>query len=98
MVTLNIVYLSAVVPLLVLTLLGYSIQDKSAKQSMLVGAGVSALCVLIDWIRAIHIPEATPLILAWPCALVAALRSRATITQIKSRCLSVQEHRQRSRG
>jgi hypothetical protein len=63
-------------PLLVLTLLGDPIQDRAAKQSMLTGAGVSALCVLIEWTHAVHIPEATPLLLAWPCAFVEALRFR----------------------
>ncbi|MBN3846120.1 hypothetical protein G3N58_04630 [Paraburkholderia sp. Ac-20342] len=97
MVTLNIVYLAAVVPLLVLTLLGYPIQDQSAKRSMFIGAVVSALCFMIEWTRAINMPEATPLILAWPCALVAALRSRS-ITQTRRSCLSARELRQRSQG
>lgn len=93
MVTLNIVYLAAVVPLLALTLLGYPIQDRSARRSMSVGAGVSALCILIEWTHTIHIPEVTPLVLAWPCALVAAFRSRVPITQCNAR-----EIRQRSQG
>jgi SSS family solute:Na+ symporter len=49
MVTLNIVYLAAVAPLLGLTLLGYPIHDRSARRSMSVGAGVSSLCILIEW-------------------------------------------------
>jgi SSS family solute:Na+ symporter len=49
MVTLNIAYLAAVVPLLALTLLGCPIQSEPAKRSMFVSAGVSALCVLIEW-------------------------------------------------
>jgi len=98
MVTLNIVYLAAVVPLLVLTLLGCPIQDRTAKRSMFVGAGISVLCVVIEWTRAIHMPEATPLILAWPCALVAALRSRTPITKVEPPCLSPPELNQRSQG
>ncbi|PYE25443.1 SSS family solute:Na+ symporter [Paraburkholderia silvatlantica] len=98
MVTLNIVYLAAVVPLLALTLLGHPIQDRAAKRSMLVGAGVSTLCVLIEWTHTIHMPEATPLVLAWPCALVAALRSHATSPQVESPCLNPAELRQRSQG
>lgn len=76
MVTMNTIYLAAVGPLLVLTLLGNPIQHRAAKQSMLTGASVSVLCVLIEWTHAVHIPEATPLLLAWPCALVEALRFR----------------------
>lgn len=78
MVTLNTVYLAAVGPLLILTLLGKPIQDRGAKQSMLTGAGVSALCVLLEWTHTIHISAATPLIVAWPCALAEALRPRLT--------------------
>ncbi|MDS0862191.1 hypothetical protein NUV25_31245 [Burkholderia pseudomultivorans] len=96
MVTLNVVYLAAVVPLLILTLLGYPVRNQSAGRSMFVGAGVSALCVLIEWTRAIHLPEATPLILAWPCALVAALRSRTSIIQTTPNPIGAQEARQRS--
>ncbi|WP_278498916.1 hypothetical protein [Paraburkholderia fungorum] len=98
MVTLNIVYLAAVVPLLVLTLLGYPIQDRSAKRSMFIGAVVSTVCVLIGWTRAIHIPEVTPLVLAWPCASVVAFRSHTPATQAESHCLSAQELGQRSQG
>lgn len=96
MVTLNVVYLAAVVPLLILTLLGYPVRNQSAGRSMFVGAGVSALCVLIEWTRAIHLPEATPFILAWPCALVAALRSRTSIIQTTPNPIGAQEARQRS--
>lgn len=98
MVTLNIVYLAAVVPLLALTLVGRPIQDRAAKRSMLVGAGVSTLCVLIEWAHTIHIPEATPLVVAWPCALVAALRSCAPTIQVESPCPSPAELHQRSQG
>ncbi|KWO42500.1 hypothetical protein WT97_02455 [Burkholderia sp. MSMB1459WGS] len=96
MVTLNVVYLSAVVPLLILTLFGYPVRAQSARRSMFVGAGVSALCVLIDCTHAIHLPEATPLVLAWPCALVAALRSRTSIIQTTPNPVGAQEARQRS--
>ncbi|WP_081073141.1 hypothetical protein [Burkholderia multivorans] len=98
MVTMNIVYLAAVVPLLVLTFLGHSIQGRAAKRSMFVGAAASALCDLIEWTRIIHMPEALPLILAWSCAVAAALRSRTPITQAESPCLSPPEIHQRSQG
>jgi SSS family solute:Na+ symporter len=98
MVTLNIVYLSAVVPLLILTLLGYQTQDRSAKRSMFVGAGVSALCVLIGWTRTIPIPEAIPLILAWPCALITALRSRPPVLQRPNLAASVRKNSTNAHG
>ncbi|CAG9262395.1 SSS family solute:Na+ symporter [Paraburkholderia unamae] len=96
MVTLNVVYLAAVVPLLILTLLGYPVLNQAARRSMFVGAGVSALCALIEWTRVIHLPEATPLILGWPCALFAALRSRAAIIQTKPDRVGAREVHQRS--
>lgn len=40
---------------------GHPIQDRAAKQSLQVCAGVSALCVLTEWTDTIHMPEATPL-------------------------------------
>lgn len=97
MVTLNIVYLAAVVPLLALTRLSCPIRDRSAKRSMFVGAGVSAVSVLIEWMRAFHIPEATPLILGWSCALLAAMQSRVSIPQAEPRCLGTQELHQRTK-
>ncbi|PRG73464.1 hypothetical protein C6T58_28825 [Burkholderia multivorans] len=93
-VTLNIVYLAAVVPLLALTLLGYSIKDRSAKRSMFAGAGLSVLCILIEWTHVVHIPEASPLIVAWPCAFIEALRSSGSVNQIEASHLSEQEFRQ----
>lgn len=98
MVTFNIVYLAAVVPLLTLTLLGYPMRDQAAKRSMFVGAGLSALCVVIEWTHAIHMPEATPLILAWSGALVVALRSHPRITPAAPPCVSEEELHQRSQG
>lgn len=98
MVTLNIIYLAGIVPLLALTLIGHPIQNRSAKRSMLTGAGVSALCILIEWTHTIPIPEAAPLILGWPCALLAALRSRAPSTQVEPQRPSPTELHQRSQG
>lgn len=46
---------------------GHPIQDRAAKQSLQVCAWVSALRVLTEWTDTIHMPEATPLIPAWPC-------------------------------
>jgi SSS family solute:Na+ symporter len=76
MITLNIVYLAAVGPLFGLTLFGVHIPDRTARHSMLAGLSIASACLLIEWTRAVHLPELIMLALAWPCALTVALRSR----------------------
>jgi solute:Na+ symporter, SSS family len=74
MVTLNIVYLAAVGPLLVLTFWGHRVADRNAKRSMSTGFGIAVACYLIQWAHVAHMPEMIPLMFAWPCALIEALR------------------------
>lgn len=78
MVTLNIVYLAAVGPLLVLTLLGRQISDTGARRSMFTGFVIAAICFFIEWTHIVHVPDSIPLVLAWPCALMVALGSRSS--------------------
>lgn len=77
MVMLNVVYLAAVGPLLALTLLRHRIAGRNAKRSMSTGLRIAAACYLIQWTHIAHIPEVIPLVFAWPCALIEALRVRA---------------------
>ncbi|WP_176314896.1 MULTISPECIES: hypothetical protein [Burkholderiaceae] len=79
MVTLNIVYLAAVGPLLLLTLLGLQISENGARRSMLTGFVIAAICFLLEWTHTLHMPESIPLVLAWPCALLAVLGSRSSL-------------------
>ncbi|CAG4896682.1 SLC5/6 family protein [Paraburkholderia saeva] len=77
MVMLNVVYLASVGPLLGLTLLGRHVTAHAARRSMMTGFTIAMACYLVLWIHAGHLPESMPLILAWPCAFVEALRSKA---------------------
>jgi solute:Na+ symporter, SSS family len=79
MITLNIVYLAAVGPLLALTVLGHRIDDQNARRSILTGFGIVMACYLILWTHVAHMSEVIPLILAWPCALIEALRARTPV-------------------
>lgn len=76
MVTLNIVYLAAAGPLLGLSLFRLQVSDKAARHSMLTGLIIASTCLLIEWTLAVHMPESITLAIAWPCALIVALRSR----------------------
>lgn len=75
MVTLNVIYLAAAGPLLGLALLDFRITYGAAKRSMLVGFSIAVMCNLIRWTNMVNLPEALTLALAWPCALLEALRS-----------------------
>jgi solute:Na+ symporter, SSS family len=79
MVTLNIVYLAAVGPLLALTILGHRVADRNARRSMSTGFGIAMTCYLIQWMGLAHISDATPLLLAWPFALIEAVRVRTQV-------------------
>lgn len=83
MVTLNIAYLAAVGPLLSLTLLGHHVTERAARRSMVTGFSIATACYLIQWTHAVRLPESIPLLLAWPCAFVEALRTRASINTAK---------------
>ncbi|WP_205791314.1 hypothetical protein [Burkholderia sp. Ac-20353] len=80
MVTLNIIYLGAVGPLLGLTLIGCHITFRAAKRSMFTGFCISTACFLIQWIDIVNLPESLALMLAWPCALLEALRPGTAIS------------------
>ncbi|PRZ55999.1 SSS family solute:Na+ symporter [Paraburkholderia fungorum] len=79
MISLNIVYLAAAGPLLGLTLLGYPVTDKQARLSMSTGLFIAVSFFVSQWLHLVHLPEMTPLIVAWPCAVARALRSRPLV-------------------
>jgi solute:Na+ symporter, SSS family len=77
MISLNIVYLASAGPLLGLTCIGHPVTDEKARQSMFTGFCIAMVFFLIQWLRLAHLPDAAPLVVAWPCALVRALHSHA---------------------
>jgi SSS family solute:Na+ symporter len=76
MVDLNVVYVTAVGPLLGLTLLNVHVSDRTANAAIAAGCGIAMACYVIRWTRIAAIPEATALFFALPVALVVALASR----------------------
>lgn len=63
-VDLNMVYLTAVGPLLGLGLLRVRVSDKAANTSIATGCGIAATCYLLRWTGFIAMPETTPLLVS----------------------------------
>ncbi|AIO34668.1 putative membrane protein [Burkholderia cenocepacia] len=78
MITLNVIYLAAAGPLLTLALLGCHIPYQAAKRSMLTGFSIATACYVICETNMAGLHESLTLVLAWPCALLEALRSGIT--------------------
>jgi SSS family solute:Na+ symporter len=76
MVDLNIVYITAVGPLLGLSLLKIHVSDKAANSTITSGCAIAMTCYLIRWTNIAVLPEATALFFVLPLSLVVALVSR----------------------
>jgi SSS family solute:Na+ symporter len=76
MVDLNIVYITAVGPLLGLSLLKIQVSDKAANSAITAGCAISMTCYLIRWTNIAALPEATTLFFLLPLSLMLALASR----------------------
>lgn len=76
MVDLNVVYITAVGPILSLALLNEHVSDRTANAAITAGCGIAMACYLIRWTGIAAIPEATSLLFALPLSLVVALASR----------------------
>lgn len=76
MVDLNVVYITAVGPLLGLTLLKVPVPDRTANAAIAAGCGIAMACYGIRWTGLAAMPEATALLFVLPLSLVVALASR----------------------
>ncbi|MFM0234118.1 hypothetical protein [Paraburkholderia sediminicola] len=76
MVDLNVVYITAVGPLLGFTLLNVHVSDRTGIAAITAGCGITKACYLIRWTGIAAIPEATALLFALPLSLAVALASR----------------------
>lgn len=79
MVDLNIVYITAVGPLLGLSLLNIPRSDKAANSAITAGCAIAMTCYLIRWVNIAALPEATALFFVLPISLLVALASRRTV-------------------
>ncbi|MFM0433747.1 hypothetical protein PQQ75_32395 [Paraburkholderia aspalathi] len=79
MVDLNIVYITAVGPLLGLSLLKIYVSDKAANSTITSGCAIAMTCYLIRWANIAALPEATALFFVLPLSLVVALASRRRV-------------------
>jgi solute:Na+ symporter, SSS family len=79
MVDLDIVYITAVGPLLALSLLKIHVSDKAANSAITAGSAIAMSCYLIQWSNIAALPEATALFLVLPLSLVVALASRRRV-------------------
>lgn len=77
MVDLNVVYITAVGPLLGLTLLNAHVSNKTANATIIAGCTVAMACYLIRWTGLVAIPEVIALPFALSFSLVVALASRS---------------------
>ncbi|WP_052409680.1 SLC5/6 family protein [Paraburkholderia oxyphila] len=73
MVDLNMVYLAAVGPLLVLRLLRLRVCDIAANTSMAAGCGIALSCYLLRWMGVISLPSGATTLLSLLIALVLAI-------------------------
>lgn len=73
MVDLNMIYISAVAPLLIYTLTGRSISGATARRTLSAGFGIAAIVYFLRWSGVAIIPEAAPLLFALPTALLVAM-------------------------
>jgi len=75
MVDLNIVYITAVGPLLTLALLKVHVPEKTAHAAIMAGCSLAMACYLIRWTGIAAIPDVTALFFAFPILLAVALAS-----------------------
>jgi SSS family solute:Na+ symporter len=76
MVDLNMVYIAAIGPILILELSHCAVPSTTADRSMAVGCGVALACYLARWSHAVQIPEAVPLMTSMFVTLIVALRAK----------------------
>jgi SSS family solute:Na+ symporter len=79
MVDLNVIYITAVGPLLGLSLLKIHASDKAANSGITTGCAIAMTCYLIRWTNIAVLPEATALFFVLPLSLVVALASRRRV-------------------
>jgi SSS family solute:Na+ symporter len=76
MVDLNVVYIAAVGPLMVLSVLRIRVSDSAANAAMVIACAISLGGYLIRWTTSASIPEAAPLIVSIAVAFAVAVSHR----------------------
>lgn len=86
MIELNVVYLAAVGPLLLLRLLRVQLSDAAASTSLAAGCGVALACYLLRWTGILVLPEGMTAFLALSFALALATVMRRRPTSFADSC------------
>lgn len=76
MIELNLVYITAVGPLLGLALLKAHVSNRAARSAVTAGCCVAVVCYLLRWSNIATVPEAVSLCIGLPLSLLFALASR----------------------